>query len=105
MDVLIQKAKEENLSLVVVNARFFKPVDQNMLAELDRMDLPILVWETDQIGSLSDVIRRTIWKPITVIGIGDHFVEQGDIPSLEKEEHIDVDTVIRVVKKRKTSIL
>ena len=105
VDVLIQKAKEENLSLVVVNARFFKPVDQNMLAELDRMDLPILVWETDQIGSLSDVIRRTIWKPITVIGIGDHFVEQGDIPSLEKEEHIDVDTVIRFVKKRKTSIL
>lgn len=105
VDVFIQKAKEENLSLVVVNARFFKPVDQNMLAELDRMDLPILVWETDQIGSLSDVIRRTIWKPITVIGIGDHFVEQGDIPSLEKEEHIDVDTVIRVVKKRKTSIL
>jgi len=40
-----------------------------------------------------------------VIGIGDHFVEQGDIPSLEKEEHIDVDTVIRFVKKRKTSIL
>lgn len=105
VDVLIQKAKEEKLSLVVVNARFFKPVDEKMLAALDQMDLPILVWETDQIGSLSDVIRRTIWKPITVIGIGDHFVEQGDIPSLEKEEHIDVDTVIRVVKKRKTSIL
>ena len=105
VDALIQKAEEENLSLVVVNARFFKPVDEKMLAALDRMDLPILVWEPDQIGSLSDSIRRTIWKPITVIGIGDHFVEQGDIPSLEKEEHIDVDTVIRFVKKRKTSIL
>ena len=105
VDVLIQKAKEENLSLVVVNARFFKPVDQNMLTELNRMDLPILVWETDQMGSLSDSVRRTIWKPITVFGIGDHFVEQGDIPSLGKAEQIDVDAVIKVVKQKNFRIL
>lgn len=105
VDVLIQKAKEENLSLVVVNARFFKPVDENMLTELNRMDLPILVWETDQMGSLSDLVRRTIWKPLTVIGIGDHFVEQGDIPSLEKAEQIDVDSVIKVVKQKNFRIL
>ena len=57
VDKIVQKAEANQLSLRVVNARFFKPFDTEMLEELCAMQLPIIVYESDvQIGGLSSAI-------------------------------------------------
>ncbi len=95
-DKIIAKAKVNNLSMIVVNARFFKPLDEVMLIELAQKKLPIAVYETDMLcGGLSSAILefyndQNIVCLIKRIGIHDHFVEQGSLPQLRKVEHIDI---------------
>lgn len=96
VDKIIAKAKVNELSMIVVNARFFKPMDEDMLKELALKKLPIAVYETDMLcGGLSSAILEfyndhNIVCPIKRIGIQDHFVEQGSLPQLRKVEHIDI---------------
>ncbi len=96
VDKIIAKAKVNNLSMIVVNARFFKPLDEVMLIELAQKKLPIAVYETDMLcGGLSSAILefyndQNIVCLIKRIGIHDHFVEQGSLPQLRKVEHIDI---------------
>ena len=61
VDNVIHKAKENNISMIVINARFFKPIDTRMIDELCSYDLSIYVYETDcKIGSLSSAILEYI---------------------------------------------
>ena len=99
VDKIIAKAKVNEIALLVVNARFFKPLDHNCLDELAQMHLPIFVYETDLLaGGLSSAILEygndsgKDWE-IHRIGIGDHFVEHGSLPNLRKQEHIDLNTL------------
>lgn len=47
VDHVIYKARENQMGLLVVNARFFKPIDEVMMKDLLKMHLPITVYETD----------------------------------------------------------
>lgn len=93
VDNVIHKAKENNISMIVINARFFKPIDTIMIDELCSYDLPIYVYETDcKIGSLSSAILEYINTQkhiLNTIGIEDHFVNHGSIRTLRIQEHID----------------
>ncbi len=108
IDRIISKAKENELSILVVNARFFKPMDTNMLDELFQLNLPIVVFETDcEIGSLSSGIleyKNKVDKDITILGIHDHFVQHGSIRALRIEENIHIDALFKVLDHGKDSI-
>lgn len=95
-------ARENDLSVIVVNARFFKPLDEFMLQDLFSRKLPIFVFETDvMIGGLSSAIlefKNQIDPSIEIIGIHDHFVEHGSIRSLRKKEHIDLETLFHEIE-------
>lgn len=95
-------ARENDLSVIVVNARFFKPLDEVMLQDLFSRKLPIFVFETDvMIGGLSSAIlefKNQIDPSIEIIGIHDHFVEHGSIRSLRKKEHIDLETLFHEIE-------
>lgn len=97
VDRICQKAKENDVSLLVVNARFFKPLDTDMLDELFSMGLPISIFETDcKIGSLSSAIleyKNDYNHDIKVYGIEDHFVEHGSIRCLRFKEHIHIESL------------
>lgn len=97
VDRLIQKARENAMGVMVINARFFKPIDTKMLDTIFKENLPVTVFETDcEIGSLSSAILEAMNKKdqqIDIIGIQDHFVPQGSIRVLRQEEGIDIDTV------------
>ncbi|EOS61077.1 1-deoxy-D-xylulose-5-phosphate synthase [Firmicutes bacterium M10-2] len=97
VDRLIQKAKENSLGVMIINARFFKPIDTKMLDTIMKEKLPITVFETDcQIGSLSSAIleaMNTRDPQIDIIGIKDHYVPQGSLRVLRKEEGIDLESV------------
>lgn len=108
VDRIIQKAKENALGLMVVNARFFKPIDTKMLDTLVKEKLPITIFETDmKAGSLSSAILEflnTIDHKVEIVGIDDHFVEHGSLRVLRKEEGIDIDSVFKVLEQHaKTS--
>ena len=104
VDKIVQKAEANQISLRVVNARFFKPFDTEMLEELCAMQLPIIVYESDvQIGGLSSAIveyanDHGLKNTFVRIGLRDHFVEHGSIPKLRKVEQVDLGTLFQVIK-------
>lgn len=101
VDNVIHKAKENNISMIVINARFFKPIDTIMINELCSYDLPIYVYETDcKIGSLSSAILEYINTQkhiLNTIGIEDHFVNHGSIRTLRIQEHIDTQSLFKEI--------
>ncbi len=102
VDRIIHTIQENNLSMIVVNARFFKPIDQEMCKELFALNLPIYVYETDvRIGGLSSAIlefKNEIEENIYILGIGDHYVQHGPIRSLRKKEHIDLESLFEEIE-------
>ena len=103
VDRIIHTIHENNLSMIVVNARFFKPIDQEMCKELFNLDLPIYVYETDvKIGGLSSAVleyQNEIENHIHIFGIDDHYVQHGSIRSLRKKEHIDLESLFREIER------
>jgi 1-deoxy-D-xylulose-5-phosphate synthase len=95
VDRIVQKAKENGLGLMVVNARFFKPIDTELMDTLLRENLPITVYETDmKTGSLSSAILEYMNErqpAFEIVGIDDHFVPHGSIRMLRKEEGISTE--------------
>lgn len=103
VDRIIHTIHENNLSMIVVNARFFKPIDQEMCKELFNLDLPIYVYETDvKIGGLSSAVleyQNEIENHVHILGIDDHYVQHGSIRSLRKKEHIDLESLFREIER------
>lgn len=99
VDRIIIKASENGMNLLVVNARYFKPVDTEMILELAAMNLPITVYETDtKPGGLSSAILEVLndndcTTHLDVLAIDDKFVEHGSIRTLRKQEGIDIETL------------
>lgn len=96
VDKVISKVHVNNLAIRVVNARFFKPIDTNLIDRLCEEHLPIFIYETDMLaGGLSSAILeyandRGYNQHFIRLGIDDHFVEHGSLPQLRKAEHIDI---------------
>ena len=103
VDHVIRKAKENKMDLLIVNARFFKPIDEKMMKDLLNMHLPITVYETDvKIGGLSSAILEfinSIQNDIHVLGIGDHYVCHGSIRSLRIQEGISTEALFEELEK------
>lgn len=103
VDRVISKASINEIPITVINARFFKPLDAEMLKECAQTKLPVIVYETDILsGGLSSAILETcndlgISMPLVRIGIKDHFVEHGSLPQLRKVEKIDLTTLFNKI--------
>lgn len=105
VEQVMNKALINDISLTIVNARFLKPLDENLLNEILHSDKEIIVYETDvKHGGLSSAILEymndnQIQKNIKRIGIDDHFVKQGSLPQLRKQEKIDTSTLFMEIEK------
>lgn len=103
VDRIIHTAKENDISMIVVNARFFKPVDELMLNDIFESGLPIYVYEPDCIiGSLSSAIleyKNQRYKDINIVGIHDHYVCHGSVRALRKLEKIDLESLFKEITK------
>lgn len=100
---IIKKARTNNMNLLVVNARFFKPIDLGMLREIRDMNLPVTIYETDNVsGGLSDAILEglnVIEPQVDVMAIQDKFVEHGSIHALRKLENISTEDLFERLEK------
>lgn len=109
-DYKVERVKEliekHHLPVQLINARFIKPMDENMLDELARHNQKLIIYETDlMIGSLGSMIaqyysRNHIHMDIDYLGIDDHYTPQGDIDSLLKHEKIALDDLLKLIKEK-----
>lgn len=91
---VLKMAETDHLPINIINARFIKPIDKDMLERMS--DKPIIVYETDLMnGSLGSIMslyyeKNHINVDMSFIGIDNHYVTFGDNESLYKQEHISL---------------
>lgn len=99
VDKVVRKAEVNELSIEVINARFFKPLDEDLLEKIKISHKPVFVYETDLLaGGLSSAILEYYndhggISPFIRFGIKDCYVEQGSLPQLRKSIHIDLNSL------------
>jgi len=96
--------EQQGIRVKVVNARFIKPLDRQMLLELFERNMPVLTIEEAilQGGFGSSVLEfaaenRYFDAMIDRMGIPDQFIEHGSVDELLKEIDLTVDSTIRKV--------
>lgn len=99
--------REEGIHAEVVNSRFIKPLDEEMLASIFGRNVPVLTIEEAvlQGGFGSAVLEYAhdnghTGAVIDRMGIPDLFVEHGDVAELMDEIHLNSDEVVKKVKVR-----
>lgn len=96
--------EQENISVEVVNARFIKPLDENMLRSLQQRNIPIVTVEESvlQGGFGSAVLEffneNELQVNVKRIGIPDMFIEHGEVNQLLEEINITTDEIVKVVE-------
>ena len=105
VDRLYQKFKINHLNIAVVNARFIKPMDTEMLLDIAKDNKPIFTYEIDMLkGGLGSAILEFyndhgISCRIHRFGIGDNYVTHGSLNALKKALHLDINTFCESVIK------
>lgn len=102
-----EQLREEGIHVEVVNSRFIKPLDEEMLASIFGRNVPVLTIEEAvlQGGFGSAVLEYAhdnghTGAVIDRMGIPDLFVEHGDVAELMDEIHLNSDEVVKKVKVR-----
>jgi 1-deoxy-D-xylulose-5-phosphate synthase len=97
--------EKEDYSVKVVNARFIKPLDENMLSSLLGEKMPILTIEEAvlQGGFGSSVLEYAhdqgfYGAIIDRMGIPDYFIEHGSVDELLEEIGLTTETAIKKIK-------
>lgn len=106
VDRILDKARQNGMGLRVVNARFFKPVDEQMIETIFSSGLPVTIFETDvKQGGLSTAILEVLaskQKEPAVIGLPDAFIPHGSVRTLRREEGISLDDLFRDLENHET---
>jgi len=104
LDLLLEAKDEMKLSAKVVNARFIKPIDEEMLHSICKSGNPILVYEEQSnMGSLYPQILKFMAKfnyknQIHEMSITDKVVEHGHYHDMLKELEMDKESIINKIK-------
>lgn len=106
VNIVKKMISDQNLKIRLINARFIKPFDNEMIKSIFKKDnKPILVYETDlKAGSLGTSIlnycnKLHILRSFEHIAIEDHFSMQGSKDELYRDEKIDIDSVLEKCKE------
>ena len=102
-----EQLREQGVQVEVVNARFIKPLDGDMLESIFGRNVPVLTIEEAvlQGGFGSAVLEYAqdnghTGAVIDRMGIPDLFVEHGDVAELMDEIDLNSDEVVKKIKSR-----
>lgn len=102
-----EQLREEGIQVEVVNSRFIKPLDEEMLASIFGRKVPVLTIEEAVLqGGFGSAVLEYAHDNghegavIDRMGIPDLFVEHGDVAELMDEIHLNSDEVVKKVKIR-----
>lgn len=100
-----EQLSKEGVQLRVINARFIKPMDEAMLLQLAKENIPIITMEEGaQLGGFGSSVleyyssQNVYGLRIKILGIPDYFVEHGSVPEQRMEVGLTVDRLISEVK-------
>jgi 1-deoxy-D-xylulose-5-phosphate synthase len=83
----------------VINARFLKPLDTEIIKEIERVGKAIIVEENSCIGGLYSAISEKTKANVKSISISDCFVEHGNVDILREEQGLCVNSIISEIEK------
>lgn len=95
----------EGRNITLINARFIKPVDLEMVENISRTHRAIVTIEDNSIvGGFGSMVNTELLKlkysgEVVNLGIKDEFIEHGDNEDLYRELGIDEDSVYRLIDK------
>lgn len=95
----------EGRSITLVNARFIKPVDLEMVMGLSKTHRAIVTIEDNSLlGGFGSMVNTELLKlkysgEVVNLGIKDEFIEHGDNEDLYRELGLDEDSVYRLIDK------
>lgn len=98
-----EQLAEANISVEVVNARFIKPLDEQMLVSLHARNIPIITVEESALqGGFGSAVleffnEKQLQANVKRIGIPDVFIEHGDVNELLEEIHITTEDIVKLV--------
>ena len=100
-----EELAKRNIHVQVVNARFIKPLDENMLHDLMMRNIPILTIEEGVLqggfgSAILEFASQNKYNDVEIdrMGIPDQFVEHGGVELLLEELHITTEeTVARIL--------
>ena len=103
-----ERLKEMGYSVTLVNGRFVKPIDMDMIEQLSKNhELLVTMEENVESGGFGEKVRTYVderkWEMgVLSICVPDEYVEHGNVEILRKEIGIDADTIVnRIVEKMK----
>ena len=97
--------REEGIPASLINSRFAKPLDTQMLMEAASKHTLVVTMEENVInGGLGEHITRFyneqgIYVNVLNIAIPDEYVEHGNVDILYHEVGIDADTILKRIKE------
>ncbi|MBR3133041.1 MAG: 1-deoxy-D-xylulose-5-phosphate synthase [Clostridia bacterium] len=94
--------EKENISCEVINVRFLKPLDKDLIRNSALKTGVVYTIEDNSIcgglgSSVNDLLENESVK-VYNIGYPDCFVKHGSVPEIEKEYGIDVDSIVLKIK-------
>ncbi len=107
---ILEQVKEEvtklNLDVCIVDGKFIKPLDEEVLKYVSEKNVPIIIYEesTKQGGFGSAILEYFVNNKlnitnITLMGIEDQFVNQGTKEEILKELNLDLASIIKTIEK------
>lgn len=100
------RLKEEGYNTTVVNARFVKPIDENMIIDILNNHKYIVTMEENVInGGYGERVLRFIselneYAEVINIAIPNVYVEHGNVELLKKEIGLDTDSIVNKILRR-----
>lgn len=101
-----EQLKREGINLRVVNARFLKPLDEEMLIELaDSHTNMIVLEEASEKGSLGSAVlefyasKHIFDTRVSLMGVPDRFIEHGSVKEQRQETGLTAENVCAEIKK------
>jgi len=98
--------KERGYFVSLVNARFIKPFDEELICEMSRRHSLIVTLEDNVLnGGFGEGVTRFVENnckesDVLNIGVPNIYVEHGSLKDIRKESHLDTETIVeRIVDK------
>ena len=97
---------QQGIQVRVVNARFIKPMDENMLHDIMKAGLPILTIEESMLqGGFGSAVLEFAFdhqyrnSAIERMGIPDEFIEHGDVDQLLAEINVTAEEAVKRIEQ------
>ena len=98
-----EQLKEKGYSCSLINARFVKPKDEEVLTKMaENHKLFVTIEDGIQSGGYGEKVENFVYRnqlPVKVLvnAIPDQYVEQGSISELRKEIGLDAESIVEKV--------